>query len=436
MHNHSNYRYARKILMVGTFLEYFDLMLYVHMASILNDVFFDPNDSFTQKYGSAIGFCSTFFLKPFDGIVWGYIGDNFGRTKVLFTSMLLMGTCCITIANLPAYDQIGVTASIIVTICRMAQGFASIGEASSAEIYIAENLSPPKRYFSTAMVAYAGVIGMVAAMISVKLLITYKINWRVIFWGATFVAVIGFYTRLKLRESPEFLSAKNKLRHLLNIDVNTDKGRKELKNKKLDPMLKVSSFRVKLAYFCSFCGWPLCFYFSYVYCGDLLKQDCNFTKEMLIHQNFILSLFNLFGLFGWVYLTKFIHPLKILKFKLFIYFPFLVTVPFLITSKDPSIILFVQIMGVVFGNSTIPAKGVFLMHFGTLERFKYSSGLNGFSHLLLYIVTAFGINYFRDLIGVFGILVISLLLTALFSWGVYEFIKLEKKSGDYVKKML
>ena len=67
--------------MIGTFLEYFDLMLYVHMASILNDVFFDTTSGFNEKYGAAFAFCSTFLLKPFGGFFMGYLGDKYGRKE-------------------------------------------------------------------------------------------------------------------------------------------------------------------------------------------------------------------------------------------------------------------------------------------------------------------------------------------------------------------
>jgi hypothetical protein len=43
-------REAVGLLQVGTFLEYFDLMLYVHMAVLLNELFFpqaDPDSAFS-----------------------------------------------------------------------------------------------------------------------------------------------------------------------------------------------------------------------------------------------------------------------------------------------------------------------------------------------------------------------------------------------------
>ena len=57
---------AMGLLSIGTFLEYFDLMLYVHMAILLNELFFPQADPFTAKLLGAAAFCSVFKLKmPF-----------------------------------------------------------------------------------------------------------------------------------------------------------------------------------------------------------------------------------------------------------------------------------------------------------------------------------------------------------------------------------
>ena len=37
------------LLSIGTFLEYFDLMLYVHMAVLLNELFFPKTDFFSKN---------------------------------------------------------------------------------------------------------------------------------------------------------------------------------------------------------------------------------------------------------------------------------------------------------------------------------------------------------------------------------------------------
>ena len=53
---------AVAVLYVGTFLEYFDLMLYVHMAVLLNAIFFLPTDPKSASLLSAFAFCSSFII--------------------------------------------------------------------------------------------------------------------------------------------------------------------------------------------------------------------------------------------------------------------------------------------------------------------------------------------------------------------------------------
>ena len=71
------------LLSIGTFLEYFDLMLYVHMAVLLNELFFPKTDPFTDSLLSAFAFCSIFVFRPFGALIFGYIGDNIGRKATI-----------------------------------------------------------------------------------------------------------------------------------------------------------------------------------------------------------------------------------------------------------------------------------------------------------------------------------------------------------------
>lgn len=107
------------LLQVGTFLEYFDLMLYVHMAVLLNELFFPKTDPHTTALLSAFAFCSTYVLRPFGALIFGYIGDNIGRKATVIITTTIMSISCIIMANLPTYAQIGIAASWIVTICRI-----------------------------------------------------------------------------------------------------------------------------------------------------------------------------------------------------------------------------------------------------------------------------------------------------------------------------
>ena len=64
-------------------------MLYIHMAVLLNEIFFPKTDPSTKDFISAFAFCSTYVLRPVGAVIFGYIGDVIGRKKtVIITSIL------------------------------------------------------------------------------------------------------------------------------------------------------------------------------------------------------------------------------------------------------------------------------------------------------------------------------------------------------------
>ena len=83
------------LLSIGTFLEYFDLFLYVHMAVLLNDLFFPPTDPHTAQLLSAFAFCTTFVFRPLGALVFGYVGDTIGRRATLVITTFMMAIACI-----------------------------------------------------------------------------------------------------------------------------------------------------------------------------------------------------------------------------------------------------------------------------------------------------------------------------------------------------
>lgn len=415
------------LLQIGTFLEYFDLMLFVHMAVVLNEIFFPKFDPFTNSLLSAFTFCSTFALKPFGALLFGYIGDKVGRKHTVIITTLIMAISCVIMANVPTYAQIGITASWVITICRGLQGMSSIGESIGAELYTAELIPIPLRYKAVGYIGFAGVVGMVVSLIVAEVVLSLGINWRIIFWLGAIIALIGSAARVALRESPDFSDAKRRLLGML------EKAEKNPDLLNANPAWEERvSRKTSLAYFLVFCGWPFCFYFSYVYCGNILKDQFHYTKEALINHNLIVSIFNLVGLFLFIRLTEKIHPLVILKAKLIIYVPFLCMVPWLLLNVKSELTIFIiQIFGVVFGHSTIPAKAIFLMHFPIFKRFRYASLITAASHVTLYILTSFGLVYAVSFLGEYGILLISLPVTFSFLWGLLHFEKLERDIGEY-----
>ncbi|HTD98897.1 MAG TPA: MFS transporter [Mucilaginibacter sp.] len=94
------------------------------------------------------------------GILWGIIGDKFGRIKVLFGSIILYSIA--NFANGLVHD---VNTYAIV---RFIAGIGLAGELGAGITLVSETLSKEKRGYGTMVVAVVGLIGAVAANMVAK----------------------------------------------------------------------------------------------------------------------------------------------------------------------------------------------------------------------------------------------------------------------------
>ncbi|WP_367364743.1 MFS transporter [Candidatus Tisiphia endosymbiont of Nedyus quadrimaculatus] len=422
------------LLSIGTFLEYFDLMLYVHMAVLLNELFFPKYDPFTTSLITASAFCSIYIFRPIGALIFGWLGDNIGRKSTVIITTSMMAISCITMANLPTYAQIGVTASWFVTICRIVQSMSSLGETIGAELYITEITKPPIQYPAVSLVTLSCSLGGMAALAIGCLVTENGFNWRIAFWIGAGIALVGSIARTTLRETPEFVDAKRHLKKIL--DMTSDKINIDKTNVQNNPIYKEKvNPNTLLALFLMDCTWPFCFYFAYVHCASILKVSFGYSAEQVIHQNFIVSIIQLLGICLLTYLSYIIYPLKILKVIASILFIFVLFCPYLLDNiKTPFDLLLIQSFIMFFIIGPVPAVSIVYRHFPVFKRFTSVSFIFALSRALMYVITSFGIVYLTEYLGNWGLLLIILPTIIGFIVGLYHFEKLEKEAGNYPQK--
>lgn len=421
------------ILSVGTFLEYFDLMLYVHMAVLLNDLFFLKTDSFSASIIGAFAFCSTFLFRPVGAFLIGYLGDTYGRKNTIILTSLLMAGSCLAMASLPTYAQIGVSASILVTFCRIIQGISSMGEAVGAVVYVSEIINPPKVYPAVAFIYVCCFLGTMSALFVAKLSISDTFNWRVAFLIGAVVAFVGIFARTRLRETPEFADAKRELHKLCaNLKIDKNKLKESLVyTEKLNKKSALSLFFIQLAH-------PVFhLYFIYIHGANVLKNSFGYTSAQVIDHNFVISLFDLSSAVFITYLVSFIHPLKILRAKFFIATPFFLIIPFLLNNIT-SVFEFtlIQLFVVFFMPSEFPAASIFCKAFPVFKRFTSFCLIFAVSRALMYVVSSFGIIYLIKYFGNLGLLFLFIPVITAYGYGLFHFVYLEKKAKTFDKKEL
>lgn len=415
------------LLSIGTFLEYFDLMLYVHMAVLLNELFFPKADPHTQTIYAALAFCSTYVLRPFGAILFGWIGDHIGRKTTVIITTFLMSFSCIIMANLPTYAQIGITATYIISACRILQGLACMGESIGASIYLTEITKPPVQYSVVELITVCSALGGTCALMVAFFTTTlnYNFNWRIAFWFGAGVAMIGAVARNNLRETPDFADAKRKINILItkaNLSPNL------LKNNSI--YKEHVNLKTTLALFCIECTWPMCFYIAYVHYSNILKSDFNFNAEQIIAHNFVVSTVQLFSWIILVFLSYIIYPIKIIKIRTMIFLIFVVLSPFLLNNyiKSSFDVMIVQLFFVVFGLMGTPAAPIFYKHFPIFKRFTYASFIYAIARAISYIITAFGIISLTDYFGNWTIFIVIIPSAIIFLWGINHFERLETDS--------
>ena len=409
------------LLSIGTFLEYFDLMLYVHMAVLLNELFFPKTDPHVASLLAAFTFCLTYVFRPFGALLFGYIGDNMGRRHTIILTTALMAVCCCTMAVLPTYAEIGMTAAYIMVGCRIVQGMSSMGEVVGALLYLTEFVKVPARYSAVAMIPIFCGLGTFCALGLATFVTALGISWRAVFGFGALIAVVGIIARTALRETPEFADAVRRMKNVKSEFSNDDALIKsDIKNDKV-------SMKASLSLFLMECMWPLCFFFAFVYCAQILKVKFGYTSQDIIQHNFIVSLGEpVKGLIA-MYLCRKFHPLKILKFQLIVSAIIYLSCPFLLDNiGSPFYLGMLQIVIIILSADSKFASSALYPHFPVFHRFKATAFLYALSRALTYVVTSFGMIFLVDLIGNWGILFAMMLAILASAYGLAHFSSLEK----------
>jgi MFS family permease len=214
--------YLRRVVaasMAGTVVEWYEFFLYGTAATLVfSKVFFPKGGNELDAILAAfVTYAVGFAARPLGGIVFGQLGDRYGRKKLLQLSLILVGTSTFLMGCLPTFGQIGYWAPALLVALRFIQGFAVGGEWGGAVLLVAEHSPNPSRGFWASW-PQAGVPGGNMLATGVLLVLTSKLldaaflswGWRVAFWLSAVVVLIGYYIRTKVTDAPIFLEAQQR----------------------------------------------------------------------------------------------------------------------------------------------------------------------------------------------------------------------------------
>jgi MFS family permease len=196
---------------VGTIFEWYDFYLYGSLAGFITKHFFSGVNETTGYIFALLAFAAGFAVRPLGAIVFGRLGDLWGRKNTFLVTMLLMGLSTFVVGLLPSYEAIGVAAPILLILMRLIQGMALGGEYGGAATYVAEHAPPGRRGLYTSFIQTTATLGLFLSLIVILLVRTQlgedafgDWGWRIPFLASILLLGLSLWIRLRLNESPVF----------------------------------------------------------------------------------------------------------------------------------------------------------------------------------------------------------------------------------------
>lgn len=196
---------------VGTALEWYDYFLFGTAAALVfNRLFFTDLNPAGATLAAFATFGVGFAARPIGAVVFGWIGDRYGRRPALLTTIVMIGCATGLIGVLPDYLAVGIAAPIMLAVLRLVQGFAVGGEWGGATTIAIEHSPEKMRGRFAALVQIGSPVGTLVSSGAFALVLmmppeTFDAwGWRLPFLLAFPLLGIALYIRLKVEESPVF----------------------------------------------------------------------------------------------------------------------------------------------------------------------------------------------------------------------------------------
>ncbi len=201
---------------VGTFFEWFDLLVYAMFAITISRLFFPTGNPQSALLYSLLTFASAYVVRPVGAVVLGIFADKRGRRAALTVAAFLMLCGTFLMAVIPTYRVIGAWAPALLVFGRLLQGFSVGGEFGCANSYLTEQNPRTKALFASLQFSTSGFAVLTASLFA------YVINhylspeqvdswgWRMPFIFGCLIGPVGLYIRTKINETHEFEEVADK----------------------------------------------------------------------------------------------------------------------------------------------------------------------------------------------------------------------------------
>ena len=201
----------------GNVIEWYDFYIFGSLATILAVKFFDKSNAIAALLSTIALFTAGFLVRPLGAFVFGWMGDRVGRKYTFILTLVGMALGTGAIGLIPTFDQIGLSAAIILFCLRMVQGLCLGGSYGGAITYVAEHVPEDQRGYYTGWLQTSPTLGIVLSLIIIIATRTYfgeaafaDWAWRIPFLCSFLLVFVTMYMRANFEESPVYEEIKAK----------------------------------------------------------------------------------------------------------------------------------------------------------------------------------------------------------------------------------
>lgn len=201
----------------ATAVEYYDFMIYAYLAVYISEVFFPKGNEMVSLLETYALFALGYFMRPLGGLVFGNLGDIWGRKKVLAITVVLMLVSLLMIAFVPGYEAWGVWAPALLLFSRLLQGFSIGGEYNGVLATLIENAPKHRRGFITSIGTFISGNGVLLATIVVMICSASYTHqqmldgaWRIPYYIGVIISIMSVIFIFLLKESEKFEKVQKK----------------------------------------------------------------------------------------------------------------------------------------------------------------------------------------------------------------------------------
>jgi MHS family alpha-ketoglutarate permease-like MFS transporter len=200
---------------IGNLVEWYDWYTYSAATLYFAPIFFPKGDQTAQLLQAAAVFAVGFAARPIGAWLMGLYADRRGRRAALTLSVAMMCVGSLVIAATPGVASIGVAAPVILVLARIFQGLSLGGEYGASATYMSEMAGQRLRGFWSSF-NYVTLIGGQLLALAVLIALQHALpskamhawGWRIPFVVGALLAVVAYWMRRRLDESPSFKHAQ------------------------------------------------------------------------------------------------------------------------------------------------------------------------------------------------------------------------------------